>query len=225
MIVIKMRTDITGLRFGKLLVVSFSHRVKNWQSMWNCICECGKKAIVNGRALKTGNTKSCGCLHTKLNGLWGSNTHVTWDTMIRRCYNPKHISYKYYGALGINVCDRWRETFINFYDDMGARPEGMTLDRIDSKGNYCKENCRWATMKQQQRNRSSNHIIEAFGKRQTIIEWAEETGLSKSNIISRLKSKWPIQEVLNKKLRQPGSLRDEKGKYTKNWILETKGSE
>jgi len=195
-----MIKDFSGSRFGKLLIVSFNKRTKNIYK-WNCICDCGKKVIVDIGDLKRGHTKSCGCLHKKLNGLCNSREYHSWRSMVYRCHYKDSISYKNYGAKGIKVCNRWRTSFLNFLEDMGKRPDGTTLDRIDTSGNYCKDNCRWATWKQQGRNRSNNHIIEAFGKKQTLTGWAEEFGLSRVTIMVRLKLGWPIELALSKKIR------------------------
>jgi hypothetical protein len=128
-----------------------------------CICACGGKIAVRPADFRNGRAKSCGCLKRKafILGAAASRTHgkthspewKTYYAMLERCYNPEHQAYKHYGGRRIKVCASWREGFQNFYDDMGNRPPGLTLDRRDTNGNYEPGNCRWATMKQQQRNR------------------------------------------------------------------------
>ena len=127
---------------------------------------------------------SRGCIKT-VHGMCGTPTYTTWLCMIGRCYHPANDAFARYGAKGIVVCDRWKD-FQNFFADMGERPEGQTLDRIDSKGNYEPSNCRWATGKEQHRNKSSNRLITAFGRTQCLSAWAEEFGIDKRTLRSRL---------------------------------------
>lgn len=207
--------NITGLRSGKLIVISPSHQVDK-HYWWKCKCDCGNEVIIAGQRLRDKKTQSCGCITKTQNGLSTSLTYRSWKSMIQRCYDTKVPHYKRYGAKGITVCERWQKSFLNFLEDMGERHKGMTLDRMNSTGNYCKENCRWATNKQQGRNRSNNHIIEAFGKKQTLIDWAEETGINWSTILIRLKrSNWPVELALTKKTVK-------RGKHMKNLIPKKK---
>lgn len=156
--------DLTGKKYGRLTVLRYAGRNKHNQPLWDCLCDCGKSSTVRGSNLTTGQTQSCGCLckergreaHTKhghMVGRVGSRTHKSWNMMLQRCRNPKNPNYARYGAKGISVCDRWSE-FKNFLLDMGERPDGCSLDRIDNEGNYEKQNCRWATDSEQVLNRS-----------------------------------------------------------------------
>jgi hypothetical protein len=115
--------------------------------------------------------------------------------MIGRCYKPYYASYKYYGALGIRVCERWH-SYDNFVADMGLRPEGMTLERIDSTGHYEPGNCIWATPTAQNRNRRDNVILTHNGRSLCVSEWAEELGIAREAIYSRLRYGYPIEQVL-----------------------------
>jgi hypothetical protein len=156
------RLDLTGQIFGRLTVKEFSHVVGN-NSYWLCVCECGNTTKTQGNGLKRGESKSCGCLNKENHTTHGLERHPiygSWHNMIDRCYNPKNKSYANYGGRGITVCDSWRESPRNFLEDMGDKPEGTSIDRIDSNGNYTKENCRWATDSEQQRNRRDTVLNE-----------------------------------------------------------------
>ena len=157
--------DRTGNKFGRLLAIE---PIRGFAKIkWLCICDCGKTKIVSGDKLNSGESKSCGCLQKELqsakikksNLRHGHNvkgkqtrTHRSWQSMLARCRNPKNTNYSRYGGRGITVCERW-SLFENFLNDMGERPENKTLDRMDVNGNYEPENCRWATLSEQQRNK------------------------------------------------------------------------
>ena len=126
-----------------------------------------------------------------------SQIYWIWTAMKSRCYNPNNPRYKYYGAKSINVCDRWRYSFDNFYDDMGDKPEGMSLERKNNKGDYELENCKWATIKEQSLNKSNNIWLVYRGKKCVIAEWARIRGIGKSTIRERLRRGLTIQKILS----------------------------
>ena len=150
----KRLRDLTGRIFGRLTVVS-----KEGNSKWLCQCDCGNMTICQGSSLNGEKTKSCGCLRRErrstLNGLSHTPTYNSWRCMIYRCTNANDKKWKYYGGRGVSVCDRWLN-FENFLSDMGERPDGKTIDRIDPYGNYEPDNCRWLDRLKQNSNRRNS---------------------------------------------------------------------
>lgn len=179
--------DITGVKFNRLTAVEYKGRSK-----WLFLCECGKEIITNGSDVRNGKSKSCGCLAkeilTKRNITHGMTDTVTfkiWRGMRQRCENPNNHAYTNYGGRGIKVCERWAK-FENFLADMGERPGGMSIDRIDVSGDYEPSNCRWATRAEQARNTTRNRYVEIDGENLTITDWEVKMKLNKSVICKRI---------------------------------------
>lgn len=171
-------------------------------AMWRCDCECGKTITVRAGSLIRGNTRSCGCYQiaqTKqsntTHGGCGSPTYRVWHGMIQRCTNPKNISYPYYGAIGITVCERWFR-FENFLADMGERPEGTTLDRKDNLKGYVPSNCRWATSKDQSVNRRHVKLVTLNGKTQSLSDWARELPIPRTTLYRKVKQGVPLESLI-----------------------------
>jgi hypothetical protein len=186
--------DLTGSRYGRLCVISpkgiFSGRKK-----WVCKCDCGGYANVLTSSLTSGKTKSCGCIVRK-HGAVGTRAYSIWREMHKRCGYPKAKDFIKYGARGISVCPEW-SSFQTFLCDMGAPPtDKHSIDRRDGNLGYSKANCRWATAKEQMRNRRSNKLVEFGGETKCLSEWEELKGLRRGILGRRLRRGWPIEEAM-----------------------------
>ena len=197
--------DRTGQRIGRLILVQFSHR-KAGSRYWVAECNCSNRIIFRIGSY----TKSCGCLVTdwaksgkarRTHGRRASREYNSWAGMKARCLNPNSPKYKRYGARGITISKEWMQ-FINFYRDMGNKPSPThSIDRIDNDGNYCQENCRWSTQKQQARNRRSTRIIEYRGEIKSLAYFSEKYGINCATIASRLTLGWGIDRALETPVR------------------------
>jgi len=174
--------DLTGLRFGRLIVLERVKNIKYKRTLWKCKCDCGKETIVDAQNLKGHLVESCGCIHhemiLKRNEKMAKHHHAEfinkngkrqpqsiyscWSQMKARCFNKKNIGYKNYGARGIIVCDEWKNDFKKFLEDMGERPNKMTIDRINNNGNYEPLNCKWSDRKEQANNKRNNIKKDGF---------------------------------------------------------------
>jgi len=198
--------DLTGKVFGYWTVLGPGERDKSNRARWLCKCKCGEIRTLRAADLRSGSSKSCGCFQRELiidrnttHGLYQHVLYVTWKDMCDRCYNPGATGYSRYGGRGITVCDEWRGPggFPVFLKDMGEKPIGYTLDRIDNDGNYCPENCRWVSIKKQNRNKKTNRYITFRGVTRAMVDWAEVLDMSVDTLKNRLnKLKWSEEKAL-----------------------------
>lgn len=207
--------DLVGQRFGRLVAIEYAGRIVNKNgnrtTLWRCKCDCGNETVVRYPLLVAGNTRSCGCLEqenrerivkiAQVNNRKSASMefykgdldkhplYQTWASMLMRCNNPNVRSYKHYGSRGIKVCDRWSGPlgFENFVNDMGERPNGTTLDRIDVNGDYCPENCRWATDSEQANNKTDNVYIYVGDRQITAKQLCVTLGLNYWTVIKQIK--------------------------------------
>lgn len=221
--------DISGKRFGRLVAIEYAGAIRtdtNRWSMWRCKCDCGNETVVRYIHLTTGNTRSCGCLEqenkeriVKIAQIKNRKSasvdfyegnldkhplRLLWKSMLTRCNNPNAIAYKHYGARGIKVCDRWQREnngFENFVNDMGERPDGTTLDRIDVNGNYEPSNCRWATTEQQMNNRTDNSRITLSGESITCAQLCKKYGFYYTWVAHQLRAGIDINFIIKMQMR------------------------
>lgn len=213
--------DLTGQRFGRLTVVKRGKNKSYRAVTWLCICDCGNETIVASIALRTGRTTSCGCYSREVNlKMKTKHGHAkrgnispefyTWTGMISRCTNPNEPEFKNYGERGINVCDRWLNSFENFLEDMGERPSKKhSIDRVDNDGDYEPDNCRWATIKEQSNNTRRNIYITIDGVTKTLTQWCRFYGVNPVTANWRIKNGWPSEKAV----KEPGNRNRPKNEY------------
>ena len=203
-----------GQKFHRLTVIERAESTPgNRGKRWLCQCECGNQTIARNDSLKNGRSKSCGCYKNeqaskrivsinKTHGMNNTPEHMCWKGLMNRCNNKNSPSYKDYGCRGIKVCESWKK-FENLYKDMGKRPEGTSIDRIDVNGDYCPENCRWATIEEQSRNKRDNIHIEYKGQTKILTDWAKEINISVQTLYKRLYDYgYSVEEAFNSKLNE-----------------------
>lgn len=206
--------DLTGQKFGRLTVLGKTENKKYGKILWDCQCECGNHKETISSCLRNGDVKSCGCLQreTRRNnalrldkvrvkhGMSNSRLYRIYHNMVSRCYRKSINGYENYGGRGIRVCEEWlgKDGFVNFmewalhngYDDT------LTIDRMDSNGNYEPDNCKWATNKEQANNTRATLFLEYNGVIHSLTEWAEITGLIKGTIYSRMRKGLSVGQAL-----------------------------
>jgi hypothetical protein len=198
---------VEGCSFGRLLVIGAAFRTRRSGSRtdWQVVasCDCGAVDCYYLRNLTTGMTTSCGCTQKERtrqaslkHGMRKDPLYAVWNAMRDRCHNPNNGAYGRYGGRGIKVCERW-EQFENFFADMGQRPSPQhSIDRIDNNGDYCPENCRWATRNEQGKNKRNNILLTIDGETRHYTEWADLFGISRSTVLKRIRKGWPDKDCL-----------------------------
>lgn len=191
------RIDLTGQRFGRLLVLGFD-KSHNGKCYWNCKCDCGNLKSINGGDLKSGKSLSCKCLNIELSTkhhMSGTKIYLVWQNMKARCYKEYCTEYKRYGARGITVCEQWHE-FEGFYKDMGGSyVEGLTFDRINVNGNYEPTNCRWVDRITQQNNRRITTTYTLFGKTDTFPNFCRLYNINYQAARGRKRKGWKLEDI------------------------------
>jgi hypothetical protein len=190
-----------GERYGKLVITkevkSKTYIARDGKRhllrRFLCKCDCGNEKIAFLKYLRNRSTTTCGCWEK--HGMTDSRVYHIWSSAIQRCSNPKNKRYSRYGGRGIKVCKRWLK-FENFYKDMGDKPDGKSLERINNNKGYSPSNCRWATIKEQQNNMHSNRNITYKGITKTLSQWAEFKGINKSTLAKRISRGWSIKRAL-----------------------------
>lgn len=209
----RTRLDIVGKIFNYITVIEDSGQFKKKAPLYKCICICGNEFLSTSSVIFNGAKKSCGCKRGEQNigrkrpdlVLINKNrvkhsdasryAYSSWKAMLYRCINPKSKDFYLYGGRGILVCDRWMN-FELFFADMGVRPKGMTIDRIDVNGNYEPLNCKWATPKEQARNTRTNVNITYNGATKCIAEWADESAVERKALEYRIRAGWNAKKAL-----------------------------
>jgi len=203
--------DLKGKKFNRLTVIERYHEnnIHN-KPLWLCKCDCGKETIVNGLSLKNGNTKSCGCYAKEIQKLSSNkkskhnlrNTRLynIWRGMKKRCYDLKNKDYKNYGKRGIKICEEWLNDFKTFYDwaMSNGYKDNLTIDRIDTNGNYEPNNCRWTDLETQQNNRRNTEHITIGNDSKTMSQWARTIGVHHSSISNKKTTELKKEYILKK---------------------------
>lgn len=193
----KHRKPMAGLRYGHWTII---YRCSDRNKVF-CKCDCGTERALYIHKLQQGKTTRCSkCtprLHSVSHGMSGTRLYGIYRGIMRRCYNKTDAAYPDYGGRGIVVSDEWRNDFLRFASDMGERPSGATVERIDNDGPYSADNCKWATRKEQCNNTRRNINLTWNGRTQTVAQWCDELGVSQVMILKRLKRGWSAADALN----------------------------
>lgn len=192
----RVNRNIQGHRYSKLKVLRYVGDGK-----WLCQCDCGNQSTPSVNALQCGKARSCGCwldaARTK-HGMHKTRVYRVWVAMRVRCNNPKDPSFHNYGGRGIAVCERWN-SFSNFIADMGDRPSGYDIDRIDNNSDYCPENCRWVTRRENLRNTRQTRMLTHNGETLSMREWGERYGIAHTTLKYRIDTGMPVEQALTSK--------------------------
>lgn len=203
--------DLTGRRFGRLVVLKRGNNDSSGGPAWVCICDCGNTKVVSGSELRRGRTQSCGCLQkgivTKNNFRHGEareHLYTIWQAIKQRIYTKNSKHYKNYGGRGLTICEEWDKNYLAFkkWAIESGYSDGLTIDRIDNNIGYYPENCRWVNRKTQANNRRTNHFLSFHGEIKTISEWAETVQINKNTIIGRLTRGWSVERALTEPVKK-----------------------
>ena len=206
---LKEREDLTGEKFNKLTVIEPINKDKKYEYKWKCLCDCGNYCIVSSNSLKTGHTKSCGCLqgehHHDSSHIEGkTRLYRIWTNIKQRCLNPNKKEYNLYGQRGITICKEWKESYNSFkqWSLSNGYADNLSIDRIDVNGNYEPSNCRWTNAKTQANNTRTNKIITFNGETHTLSQWRDKMGFKRGVIEYRLQKGWSIEKTLTTPVKQ-----------------------
>lgn len=206
--------NLAEQRYGRLVATKRHGKTTYGQTQWECKCDCGNSVLVGIGNLRSGHTRSCGCLSKdassdigKRNAKHGESftrIYRIHSSMIERCFSQKSKDYQKYGGRGITVCDEWKNSYEAFRDWSFANgyADNLSIDRVDNNGPYAPWNCRWTTAKVQQNNTRRNRVIEYDGKTLTLAQWSDETGLNYFTLWSRLQKGWSVEKALTTKIKQ-----------------------
>lgn len=197
--------DLTGKRFNNLVVLKRAESAENGVARWECLCDCGNTAIARGGNLKSGAVKSCGCRRkiikpTLTHGMSKTPLYQVWAGIKRRCYFPKDASYKNYGGRGIKMCDSWKNSFVSFAEwaKNNGYSDSLSIERIDTNGDYCSENCKWIPFNEQQANRRTCRFYTYNGETRNLTEWCKKLHLPYSGIHNRIyKLGWTFERAIS----------------------------
>ena len=196
--------DLTDQKFDRLTVLERVENTKKGRACWKCQCSCGNTTTVPSGDLRSGKTKSCGCLNNELrlkrsttHGMTHSPEYNVWHHMIKRCHNPTNDRFKDYGGRGITVCDEWRHDFMAFYNHVGKRPsKKLMIERVDNSKGYIPGNVIWETRQAQANNKRNNHKITIHGWTMNLCQWARFVGKNYHLVQYRLKKGWPPAKAI-----------------------------
>lgn len=199
------KVDLTGQRFGRLVVIEDAGLDKYGSYVWRCRCDCGNEIVVKRSNLQFGHTRSCGCLSRETlqnrHGIPNKKLTLVRLSMKRRCYDKNCKEYKYYGARGIKICEEWlgkkgRENFVAWAIENGYKP-GLSIDRIDVNGDYEPGNCRWVTLSEQSKNRRTNLLVEYNGKMMCSQDAAKMSGIKPGTLRQRIHAGWSKERLFS----------------------------
>lgn len=207
--------DLTDKVFGRLTVIERGENDSHGTARWICRCECGNIKLIRGDKLRTGEIVSCGCYQSELrtskeraksiseskirHGMSNTKLYYVYNNMMRRCYDINNEKYNNYGGRGIQVCDDWKNCIDKFFiwAKSSGYKEGLTIDRINVNGDYCPSNCRWADLKTQANNRTTNVYITYKGETKTMAEWSDVLGISAQTLWGRKQRGWDDDKIIS----------------------------